>query len=437
MTKCSASMLEFSRCQGRQVQAEFSGGAITSDGGVVLLRQVDQRIGLTERLAQRLPDPRDRARCEHGLRALLRQRIYALALGYEDLNDHQALRHDLAVQTAVDRTSPLASPATLCRWENRASRAVAWTLHEVLVEQFITSFSEPPAELVLDFDATDDPVHGHQEQRFFHGYYDQYCFLPLYVFCGDQLLVSYLRPSNIDGAKHAWAILALLVKRLRRAWPSVRLLIRADSGFCRWRMLRWCERHQVDYLIGLAKNSRLNALAQPLLAHAEQLYQSSRCKQRLFSAVQYAAQTWDHPRRVLVKAEHGPNGSNPRYVVTNLPGKPHVLYRECYCARGDMENRIKEQQLDLFADRTSCHAWWPNQFRLLLSSCAYVLVTALQRLGLGGTALATAYVDTLRLKLFKIGAVVLRNTRRIRLLFASHYPYQDLFLTLIARLCPE
>jgi hypothetical protein len=436
MTKCTASVLEFPRCQGRRVQAEFSGGAITSDGGVVLLRQVDQRIGLTARLAQALPDPRDPARCEHRLRDLLRQRIYGLALGYEDLNDHQSLRQDLAVQTAVDRDSPLASPATLCRWENRASRAVAWTLHEVLVEQFIASFSQPPEELILDFDATDDPVHGHQEQRFFHGYYDHYCFLPLYVFCGEQLLVSYLRPSNIDGAQHAWAILALLVKRLRQVWPSVRIILRADSGFCRWRMLRWCERHQVDYLIGFAQNRRLNALAQPRLAHAEQLYQTSQCKQRLFSDVQYAAQTWDRPRRVIIKAEHGPKGSNPRYVVTNLLGKSHVLYRERYCARGDMENRIKEQQLDLFADRTSCHAWWPNQFRLLLSSCAYVLVTALQRLGLGGTALATAYVGTLRLKLFKIGAVVLRNTRRIRLLFASHYPYKDLFLTLVARLCP-
>lgn len=436
MTKCIASVLEFPRCQGRQVQAEFNGGAITSDGGVVLLRQVDQRIGLTARLSQALPDPRDPARCEHHLRDLLRQRIYGLALGYEDLNDHQALRQDLAVQTAVDRDSLLASPATLCRWENRASRAVAWTLHEVLLEQFIASFSQPPTELILDFDATDDPVHGHQEQRFFHGYYDHYCFLPLYVFCGEQLLVSYLRPSNIDGAQHAWAILALLVRRLRQAWPSVRIILRADSGFCRWRMLRGCDRHQVGYLVGVAQNRRLNALAQPLRAHAEHLYQVSHCKQRLFSEVAYAAATWDRPRRVIIKAEHGPKGSNPRYVVTNLPGKPHVLYRERYCGRGDMENRIKEQQLDLFAGRTSCHAWWPNQFRLLLSSCAYVLVTALQRLGLGGTAWATAYVGTLRLKLFKIGAVVLRNTRRIRLLFASHSPYQDLFLTLVARLSP-
>lgn len=250
---------------------------------MVLLRHVDRRIGLTERLAQRLPDARDPARCDHSLRDLLRQRIYGLALGYEDLNDHHGLRQDIAVQTAVDRDTPLASPATLCRWENRADRAVAWRFHEILVEQFIAAFAQPPTELILDVDATDDPVHGHQDGRFFHGYYDHYCFLPLYVFCGKQLLVSYLRPSNIDGAHHAWAILALLVKRLRQAWPAVRLIIRGDSGFCRWRLLSWCDRHQVGYLIGLPKNSRLNALAQPLLAYAERLYHASRCKQRVFS----------------------------------------------------------------------------------------------------------------------------------------------------------
>lgn len=304
------------------------------------------------------------------------------------------------------------------------------------MEQFIAFFTQPPTEWIRDVDATDDPVHGHQDGRFFHGYYDHYCFLPLYVFCGEHLLVSYLRPSNIDGAHHAWAILALLVKRLRQAWPAVRLIIRGDSGFCRWRLLSWCDRHQVGYLIGLAKNSRLNALAPPLLAYAERLYHASRCKQRIFSELTYGAATWDRPRRVLVKAEHGPKGSNPRYVVTHLPGPPQRLYREQYCARGDMENRIKEQQLDLFADRTSCHAWWPNQFRLLLASGAYVLVSALRRLGLAGTALATAYVGTLRLKLFKVGAVVLRNTRRIRLLFPNHYPYKDWFLTAVARLCP-
>jgi hypothetical protein len=435
MTNCTPDQFLFPPLKRRSLEVEFSGGAITSDGGVVLLRQIDQRIGLTERLAQVLPDSRDPARCEHRLQDLLRQRIYGLALGYEDLNDHQMMRQDVALQTAVERDQPLASPATLCRWENRANRSMAWTIHQVLIEQFIASFKTPPTELILDFDATDDPVHGHQEQRFFHGYYDHYCFLPLYVFCGDQLLVSYLRPSNIDGARHAWGVLALLVKRLRKAWPAVKITMRADSGFCRWRMLRWCDRHDVNYLIGLAKNSRLNTLAQPLLAHAERLYETTRQRQRLFSEVQYGARSWDRPRRVIIKAEHGPLGSNPRYVVTNLSGKSHLLYRDGYCARGNMENRIKQQQGDLFADRTSCHAWWANQFRLLLSSCAYVLINALQRLGLQGTVLANAYAGTLRLKLFKIGAVILRNTRRIRLLLPTHYPYKSLFLTLAARLC--
>jgi len=437
MTKCTASGLEFPRCQGRRVQADFSGGAITSDGGVVLLRPVDQRLGLTARLAKTVPDRRDPARGDHRLQDVLRQRMYGLALGDEDRNDHQALRQDLAVQTAVDRDAPLARPATLWRWENRASRAVAWTLHEVLVEQLIASCSQPPTELIREFDATDDPVPGHQEQRFFHGYYDHYCFLPWYVFCGEHRLVSDLRPRNIDGAPHAWAILGLLVKRLPQAWPSVRIILRAASGFCRWRMLQWCDRHPVGYLIGVAQNRRLNALAQPRLAHAAHRSQLSHGKPRFFSEVSYAAATWDRSRRVLIQAEYGPKGSNRRYGVTNLPGKPQVLYRARYCARGDMETRIKEPQLALFADRTSCHAWWPNQFRLRLSSGAYRLVTALPRLGLGGTAWATADVGTRRLKLLKIGAVVLRNTRPIRLLLASHYPYQDLFLAIIARLCPD
>lgn len=285
-------------------------------------------------------------------------------------------------------------------------------------------------------DAPDDPVPGHQEQRFLPGEDDHSGFLPLYGLCGEQVLVSYLRPSHRDGAPPAWAILAVLVRRRRQAWPAVRLIVRADSGFGRWRMRRWCEQPPVTYLSGLANNSRLTPLAQPLLAAAEQLDQSSRCQQRLVSEGPSAAQTWDHARRGLGNAEHGPTGSNPRYGVTNLAGNPHVLYRERYWARGDLENRMKAQPLDRFADRTSCHAWWPPQVRLLLSRGADVRVTALQRLGLGGTALATAYGGTLRLKVFNIGAVIRRNPRRIRLLFASPYPYQALFLTLVARLCP-
>jgi len=402
----------------------------------LLLRQVDKCLGLSEAVAGVLADPRRQASCLHDGLSILKQRLYGLALGYEDLNDHQHLRTDLAIQTAVESDRVLASSATLCRWENRADRDTAWQLHEVLVEQFIASFKRAPKKLVLDFDATDDAVHGKQAGRFFHGYYDHYCFLPLYVFCREQLLVSYLRPSKIDGAKHAWAILALLVKRLRQVWPKVRIIFRGDSGFCRWRMLRWCERHAIGYIVGIAKNKRLDAFIKPHLDEAAESFAGSGEKVRWFTDLHYAAKSWDHPRRVIAKIEHTDKGSNPRYVVTNLEGDAQALYDKLYCARGDMENRIKEQQLDLFADRTSCHRWWPNQFRLLLSSLAYTLLEAIRRLALKGTKLANAYVGTLRLKLLKIGAVILKNTRRIRFLLSSTCPYQALFFHVAAKLKP-
>jgi len=436
VTECTQDVFAFPACKRRRVEAHFDGGDITSDGGVLLLRQADHLLGLSAAVAGALDEPRRRASCTHDLESLVRQRLYALALGYEDLNDHHSLRQDLALQTAVGRDACLASASTLCRWENRADRAAAWRLHEVLIQQFIASHRRAPKRLILDFDATDDAVHGQQEGRFFHGYYDHYCFLPLYVFCGDQLLVSYLRPSRIDGAKHAWAILALLVKRLRQAWPKVRILLRGDSGFCRWRMLHWCERHGLDDLVGIARNTRLTAQARPFLQAAEQAFEASGRKQRRFHALYYAAQTWDRRRRIILKAEHAAQGSNPRYLVTNLSAEPKYLYDRLYCARGEMENRIKEQQLDLFADRTSCHAWWPNQFRLLLSGLAYSLLEAIRRLALTDTELAQAYVGTIRLKLLKIGAVIVRNTRRVRFLLSSAYPYQALFAHVTTKLHP-
>jgi hypothetical protein len=433
---CTQTAFDFPPLKRRQIEANFEGGDITSDGGVLLLRQIDQRLGLSAAVARALEDPRRQASCLHDGLSLVRQRVYGLALGYEDLNDHQNLRADVALQTAVDRDTRLASSATLCRWENRADREAVWKVHEVLVDQFMASFKRAPKELVLDFDATDDVVHGKQEGRFLHGYYDDYCFLPLYVFCRDQLLVSYLRPSKIDGAKHAWAILSLLVKRFRQAWPKVRIIFRGDSGFCRWRMLSWCERHGIDYIVGIAQNKRLNASTAQLQRDAEHCFAESGSTVRWFTEVHYAARSWDHPRRVIAKIEHTDKGSNPRYVVTNLDGDAQDLYEQLYCARGDMENRIKEQQLDLFADRTSCHRWWPNQFRLLLSSLAYTLLEAIRRLALAGTELAHAYVGTLRLKLLKIGAVILRNTRRVRFLLSSAYPYQKLFFQVAATLAP-
>jgi len=426
-TVCNAEVFSFPAVKKRVVQASFTGGAVTSDGGIALLRQTDRRLGLTKALAQVLPDPRAPGRIKHPLLALIRQRLYGLAAGYEDLNDHDTLRHDLAWQTAVERDRALASSSTLCRLENRANRQVAWAVHAVLVNQFIASFAQAPTELILDFDTTDDRVHGQQAGAFFHGYYGDYCFLPLYVFCGEQLLVSYLRPGNVGAAHHAWAVLKLLVQRLRQVWPHVKILFRGDAGFCRWRLLRWCEQNHVHYLVGLAKNARVQALAQPLIEQSAQAFLQTRAKQRRFGEVHYAADTWDRARRVLVKAEHTAQGSNPRFVVTNLAGAAQVLYDEVYCARGEMENRIKEQQLGLFADRTSCCGWWANQFRLLLSSCGYVLLERLRALGLAGTELARAQAGTIRLKLLKIGAVVLRNTRRVQLRLSSAYPYQTIF----------
>jgi hypothetical protein len=436
VTNCTLPSLSFPSVKKRKIQADFSGGHITSDGGVLLLRQADRLSGLTKAVGKALKDNREAGRVRHSLVSMLRQRVYGLALGYEDLNDHDALRGDPAVQTAVERDDDLASVPTLCRFENRADRETAIEIHRVLVEQFITSFKKAPKRLILDFDASDDAVHGKQVGRFFHGYYDHYCFLPLYVFCGDRLLTAYLRPSNIDGAKHSWAILSLLVKRLRKAWPKVRIILRGDSGFCRHRMLDWCDRNDVGYIVGLAKNQRLDKLAAAWLEQAKQDFERTQEKQRLFGEFQYAAKTWRNKLRVIARIEHMAKGANPRYIVTNLQGDARQLYEKVYCARGDMENRIKEQQLDLFADRTSCHNWWPNQFRLLLASLAYTLLETIRRVGLKGTELARAQVGTIRLKLLKIGAVIINNTRRVKLMLASSYPFQSLFRLVADRLTP-
>ena len=434
MPNCTQKEFGFPSFDRRKIEANFQGGNVSSDGGVLLLREAERRLGLIHALSACVPDPRDPALITHTQEELLRQRIFGLAQGYEDLNDHDTLRHDLAWQTAVERDSALASSPTLCRLEQRVDRQAAAAMHAVLLEQFMASFAAPPTELILDFDATDDRVHGQQEGRFFHGYYGDYCFLPLYVFCGEQLLVSYLRPSRIDPARHAWAILKLLVQRLRAQWPEVKIIVRADSGFCRWRMLHWCDWAGVDYIIGLARNPRLEALGAPLMAHAAAGFATTQEKQRHFAWLEYGAATWDRARRVIAKAEYTDKGRNPRFVVTSLEGDAQALYEQVYCARGEMENRIKEQQLGLFSDRTSCHAWWANQFRVLLSAAAYVLMETIRRVGLAGTELARAQVGTIRLKLLKLGAVIVRNTRRIRFFFSSAFPQQALFRHVVGAL---
>jgi hypothetical protein len=337
-------------------------------------------------------------------------------------------------ERGIKKDLPLASPPTLCRLENRVDRQALAQIAEVFVETFIRSHTTPPKELILDFDPTDDPVHGNQERRFFHGYYDHYCFLPLYVFCGSQLLVAYLRPANIDGAQHSRALLKLLVKRFRRQWPNVRIIFRGDSGFCRWKLMRWCDRHDVGYMIGLARNAVLKRRARPWTETSAAQFAQTHQKQRLFGEFVYGAETWDRERRVIVKAEHLDEGPNSRFVVTNLVGEPQPLYDEVYCQRGDAENRIKEQQLGLFADRTSCHDFVANQFRVLLSAAAYILMDHLRRHALTDTELAQAQVDTIRLKLLKIGARVVGSVRRVVIHLAEGYPLKDLFARVLGRL---
>src|SRR5262245_48170576 len=438
MTQRSTPPLSFSRLGGRRIEADFCGGSLTSDAGALLLRQADKRIGLLDALDAVIPDPRNQELICHSQRCLLAQRIFGIALGYEDLNDHSSLRDDpfwqALAERAPDPEKPLASAPTLCRLENRVPRRALFEMSGVLVEQFISSFEQPPECLVLDFDATDDPVHGGQEGRFFHGYYGGYCFLPLYVFCGDRLLVAYLRSADGDAARHSRAILKLLVTRLRQAWPDVRIIFRADSGFCRWRLMRWCDSNGVGYVLGLARNAVLERLACPWTHAAATCFDMTGEPQRLFGTFGYAAGSWDRARRVIVKAEHNAQGDNPRFVVSNLPGNARGLYDVLYCQRGEAENRIKEQQGMLFAGRTSCHHFLANQFRLLLSAAAYVLGAAVRRLGVAGTEMQRAQVSTIRLRLFMVAAVVTLSVRRVYLRLASGFPLQALFTLVLQRL---
>lgn len=436
MPKCTSSEVDLGRLGRRVISANFEGGDISTEGGVLLLRQIDRKIGLTKAVAGALADGRDPTRITHDLRTLVAQRVYAICQGWEDLNDHDSLRHDLAMQTAVGTVTPLASSPTLCRLENRASRQQAWALHNVLVDQFVAGFKAPPEELVLDLDASDIPLHGNQERSQFHGYYDHYCYLPLYVFCGQAMLACYLRNSRIDGAKHAAAVIKLLVTRLRASWPDVRIVVRADSGFCRQRLLRWCERANVGYTIGVARNKRLEKMVAPQEARLRSEWERTQEKQRAVDELRYAADSWNRERRVITRLEYGAQGNNPRFVLTNLGWDAARIYDEFYCVRGEAENRIKEAQLDLFGTRASCRRFAANQLRLLFAALAYTLMERLRALALTGTELERACAATIRVRLLKIGAAIVRNTRRIRLLLASYHPLRDTFLFAARALSP-
>jgi len=436
MKKCTTKSLQFKKLGRKKVTVNFNGGSITSDAGALLLREIDLKLRLTERIASLMVDNRDPSKIDHSVLSMLRQRAYSIALGYEDLNDHNTLRKDIALQTSVNREVDLASAPTLCRFEKSVTRKVAVGMHKVIVEQFIESHITPPKELILDFDATDDLVHGNQEGKFFHAYYGNHCFLPLYVFCGKQILASYLRTANKDAAKHSWAIFSLLVKRFRQVWTQVKIIFRGDGGFCRHEMLEWCDNNGVFYIVGISRNGRLESAFAEVVDGAKKEYALTNQKQRKFGEFMYAAKTWKRERRIIGKVEYSDKGANQRFIVTNLDGNPQELYDNVYCARGDMENRIKEQKLDLSADRTSCHNWWSNQFRLLLSSIAYILIERIRAYALENTELEKAQVGTIRLKLFKVGAVIIRNTRRILFILSSAYPYQHTFTITYEKLVP-
>jgi hypothetical protein len=442
MTECNQEVFRFAAHFWRRVEAGFSAGQVSSDVGALLLRQADQKINLLGRVAACFTDRRSPLLVTHKLTEMLSQRIYGLALGYEDLNDHEQLRHDplmgvLSGKRKVEE--PLAGKSTLNRMElpggSKRYHKIDYAPEKIdalLTDLFIESHAEAPEQIVLDLDATDIPLYGHQPERFFHGYYDSYCYLPLYIFAGDQLLCARLRPSNVDGAAGALDEVKHIVAQLRSKWPKVRIVLRADSGFCREELMAWCEADQnrVDYLFGLARNKRLQKIiGQPMhearLKHAETGYAA-----RVFTEFQYQTRkSWARARRVVAKAEYLDKGENPRFVVTSLSSDEWAaqeLYEKFYCARGEMENRIKEQ-MSLFAYRLSTEEMKGNQLRLYLSALAYTLVEALRRLALKGTEWAEAQVDTIRLKLFKIGALVRISARRVLLELNSFYPWKHIF----------
>ena len=427
--------LTFSPLVRRQIEADFSGGHITSDAGLLLLREVDKQHRLTRRLASVLQDPRTPEMVRHRLDTMVRQRVFGVAAGYEDLNDHEALRFDQALQTAVGQDNDLAGKSTLCRMEQRADRQAMVKAHELLWHHFIEQHDEPPKEIVLDFDGIDIPVHGDQPGKFFNGYYDHHCYFPLYVFCGRHLLVRYLRTSNRSDSRHSWAILALLVRFIRQYWPDTRIVFRGDSGFYRPRILSWCDRNNVDYIVGISKNGRLLKEVDVPMMLVRKAHRQLDEKVAQTFRFQYQAKSWKYPRWVVARLEEGELGSNPRFIISSRYDDGFKLYYEQYCARGDMENRIKDQQLSLFADRTSSTHWWTNQWRLILSGFAYTLFERL-RSYLKKTPFERMSASSLRLKLIKVGAVIIRNTRRIRVLMSDSYPYKDELSALVRRLVP-
>jgi len=454
-TECKSEGIQFQNLKKREVIGKFNGGTITSDGGGILLREVEKTTGIIRDFASCFTDYRDKKRTEHTVEQMVSQRIYGLCCGYDDLNDHDSLRCDplFAVlcgkedptgsdrKRKEDRGKPLAGKSTLNRMEltpatadekSRYKKIVFYSekADDLLIDIFIRSHPVPPERIIIDADATDDPLHGNQEGRFFHGYYKCYCYLPLYFFCGDHLLCARLRSSGIDASEGTTEETERIVRRIRQSWPDIKITLRGDSGFCRDKIMLWCENNGVDYVLGLAKNERLKALLSEGMNEAQTIYEETAEPSKVYRDFYYQTlKSWDKERRVIGKAEYLRKGENPRFVVTTFPDiEAKELYEELYCQRGEMENRIKEQQAELFADRTSTSEMRANQLRLYFSSFAYVLMSSLRRTGLKGTQMEKAQCGTVRKKLLKIGAQVNVTVRKVWLSFSEAYPYIEIFL---------
>jgi len=462
-TQCTQQSFEFQQVGGREIVARFDGGRVTSDGGGIFLREIENRFRFVEKFADCFTDYRDQEKIEHSLVDLLKQRLFGLCLGYEDLNDHDWLRHDALLAVVVGKDDPegndrqsvrdqgkaLAGKSTLNRLEltpvgadagHRYKKIAASVhkIHDFFVEAFLEQHASPPKRILLDLDATDDTVHGQQLGRFFHGYYKDYCFLPLYIFCGDHPLLALLRPADIDACTGAVKHLARIVKRIREVWPAVQIVIRGDSGFCREHIMRWCEDNQVGFVLGMAQNKRLTKILGKEMQAAKELFEQTGKAARVFKDFTYKTKkSWSRERRAIGKAEHLEKGSNPRFVVTSLSAEEFSaqnVYEVEYCGRGNMENRIKEQQRFLFADRTSCQTLRANQLRLAFSTMAYILMRAMREFGMKGTPLETAQADTIRLRLLKIGAVIRVTVRKVWIALSEAYPWRDLFSQVYDRL---
>jgi Transposase DDE domain group 1 len=451
MTECNQDRFEFASAHGgRQIVAEFSGGTVSSDGGVLLLQETDSKMNLLARFSQCFLDGRNPVLIEHSIEQMIRQRVYALALGYEDLNDHEQLRQDPLLSALAGKAQPGAEPlagkSTLNRMElgagiaSRYKKITFWrdSVDDLLVDIFLEAHPVAPEQIVLDIDTTDMAIHGNQEEKFYHGYYKHYCYLPLYIFCGDHVLCSRLRPSSVGPAVGSRKEVERVVQQIRQSWPEVRIILRGDSGFCSDELMTWCEKNGVDFVVGVARNPRLQEIVKDSLAEAKQQFEATQQPARIFVEFEHETLkgTWSRKRRVVAKAEHINGKSNPRFIVTSLDSEgwdKQKLYEELYCARGDMENRLKEQFV-LFADRVSASTMRANQQRIYLSVIAYTLMNGLRRLGLQTTTMATAQVGTIRLKLLKIGALIQVTVRRVWVRLASSYPYRALFSHVLQQL---